>query len=251
MLQVHSDFHLETRVNLVHVRPSADYLALLGDIGDPLSPAYQYFLSECCDNFKHVIVLTGNHEYQHMKPVDTVHKGLLRFMQSKQNCTYLNNDDVLLKNTRIIGSTFWTHVPPEAADAAVEHMSDYKKIYVTEYGRLTVSASNWWHQEAVDFIDQRLRQDSTTPTVVLTHHPPIDEDILHPPQHHQSPVRSCYASDNRQLLRAPVHTWAFGHTHQHVDYVDPASGVRLLSNPLGYNHEADASAICPALIKLF
>lgn len=249
MLQVHSDLHLETRVNLVHIPVKGDYLALLGDIGNPLSNVYQYLLAECCDNFKHVIVLAGNHEYQHMHPVPQVTEAIERFVQSKQNCIYLNNEDILVKGTRLIGSTFWTRVPPHAEEAALAQMSDYRRIYMTEYGRLTVDATNTWHDEAVQFIDSRLRSDPVTPTVVLTHHPPIDSDLMHPPAFRLSPIRSCYASDNSQLLRRPVYTWAFGHTHQAVDLVE--NGVRLLSNPLGYNHEAYETDIQAALIKLF
>lgn len=69
-IQVISDLHLEFMKKLpkfLNDFKKADYLFLAGDIGYPKYPEYNsgifyQFISWCCDNYKKVFYIIGNHE---------------------------------------------------------------------------------------------------------------------------------------------------------------------------------------------
>lgn len=45
------------------IQKKCDYLALLGDIGNPFSEAYENFLAELSPKFKKIILIAGNTDY--------------------------------------------------------------------------------------------------------------------------------------------------------------------------------------------
>ena len=51
-IQYISDIHLEFRYNLPKIKALADILVLAGDIGDPRSKIYKWFLSDVSSKFK-------------------------------------------------------------------------------------------------------------------------------------------------------------------------------------------------------
>lgn len=90
--------------------------------------------------------------------------------------------------------------------------------------------------------------------VVLTHHAPIVEGVSDPKfRGLDNPLGSGFVTDltiaasgvdlagmprgRGALLKRPVHTWAFGHTHWCCDLVvgkAKEDGVRVVSNQRGY-----------------
>ena len=64
-IQYASDIHLEIRPSKFRriLTPVGDILILAGDIGHPFRRTYAQFLDWCSRNFKHVILVPGNHEY--------------------------------------------------------------------------------------------------------------------------------------------------------------------------------------------
>ncbi|KAG2492562.1 hypothetical protein HYH03_009224 [Edaphochlamys debaryana] len=73
-----SDLHLEARALEVDAvldpELTADVLCLLGDIGDPSTPAYAAFIAACAARFPTVLLLAGNNEYRNREPQRHPHK---------------------------------------------------------------------------------------------------------------------------------------------------------------------------------
>merc|ERR1712157_335291 len=73
--------------------------------------------------------------------------------------------------------------------------------------------------------------------LVLTHHTPTFTGTSNP-RHNPDPqgMSSAFSTDLEHMLRDPamaaIHTWCFGHTHYNSD--QHVSGVRLVSNQMGY-----------------
>jgi predicted phosphodiesterase len=64
-VQVVSDIHMELRNHHLPIEVSAEILALCGDIGSPTQDSYWEIIKWANTNYKHVFLITGNHEYYH------------------------------------------------------------------------------------------------------------------------------------------------------------------------------------------
>lgn len=104
-----SDLHLERRGGVAaplstlfspHVLSHADVLALLGDIGDPLSPAYRSFLTACALAFPLVLVVPGNHEFHNDEDgmdMGAVRAGLAALLDTLPNTVLMHKCAVTLE----------------------------------------------------------------------------------------------------------------------------------------------------------
>jgi predicted phosphodiesterase len=250
MLQIISDIHLEVNDQLPSLQkhPDAQSLALLGDIGHPFTQKYKNFIAECALKFDHVLIIAGNHEYYSSEhTLYEIQVEIGRICAALGNCTFLSNSLILLEGVRILGTTLWSHIPVQKQARACSANSDYLYIRATpEHGRLTPSATNKWHSDAVKFVETALADRcNTQPLVVLSHFAPLDIDDVHPAKYHGSSMRCCYATDLSALFRSPLIAWAYGHTHHPLDIT--YNGVHVLSNPHGYSYEIES---CNGLEKL-
>lgn len=247
MLQVVSDIHLEKRVvPFEHIlKPSADVLALVGDIGSPFRPGLAEFIDWCASRFHHVFYVPGNHEYYNtnMIPVEEINSRLANICNSHSNVHFLYNTVKQVGKYAFIGSVLWSHVPDEHTKTIQNMMNDYKYIFKMTNNKeskeskvdietITVSDTNAEYQKNKVFIEQAVadaRANNLTP-IVLTHHTPS--------MHMTSSPRltggvSCFAFSS--TLSCPpgiIRLWACGHTHYNFHHHQ--EGYELVSNQWGY-----------------
>lgn len=187
-LQIASDLHLEMTNRKFEdlIRPTAPYLALLGDIGvvgcdkPQHYPRYRDFMSYCSQQFRGVFIIPGNHEYysnidiemDHIRVEDRIRSICERF----PNLLLLQNKAIHFGRRKIIGSTLWSHVPSYASPTVEDAIGDYRRIYNQQPLTLTrceskgITARNWnfitpadtntWHRSAVKFIETELAASS-------------------------------------------------------------------------------------------
>jgi hypothetical protein len=237
--QLASDIHLEFydkhdkgRITPeVFLKPSAPNLALCGDIGYPLRPAYGVFLDWCSRNYELVVLTSGNHEYYSMnKTPNEIDKVIYDICARYPNVHYLQRGVLQTPKARILGCTLWSYVSPQNRAAAVESSNDYNMIMNWSVDTCRAKHSGdvaWLEKEIIYAAEQH------EPTIVMTHHLPSYELIN--PIYKSSDNNCNYASHLDRLLKHPVEAWFSGHTHKSTDMA--LHGVRCIVNPFGYPHE--------------
>ena len=260
-IQYGSDFHFELlRHGLIDFRkfltPSAPYLALAGDIGNPFDPAFQTFLDYVSAGWRHVFYVAGNHEYyKHMKPMCEVQAQIERCFAGYENLHFLHESSPSVyfaeENVAVIGLTLWTHVPAHLESLAAARMNDYVQIRVKdpELRTLTPADTNRFHAadvtrlvaeiEAWSFMKARI--------CIVTHHMP--SPLLVRPEYAGDPINCCFASDQRALLGHPaIHCWIYGHTHDAAARV--LDGVKTCVNAAGYKGEGVRGFRTDAVVEI-
>jgi predicted phosphohydrolase len=235
-----SDLHLEfDDATIPDFSVVAPILILAGDIGRPDISSLQRFLLAQCERFEHIFFIAGNHcfyqgEYENrleqLRQLDNLHPHI-HFLQNK---TYL-----LPNKLRILGTTFWTYVPPKQADAYSQRLNDYHYIstIVDNEGEksqrvITVDDTNKWHDQQHTWLAQEIKkaQRNGEHVIIITHHPPSRHDIRLL-EYKISAFTSYHLAD----CENPVRLWIYGHTHKSNDY--KINSIRLISNQRGYPGE--------------
>jgi len=131
-----SDTHLEFRkdkqasqVNLIASDSADSFLALPGDIGNPFITAYYDFIERHSQRFKHVFVVSGNHEYyssnKKQRTMKEIDEKLESIADAFPNVSFLQKKQILLDDILFMGCTLWS-----PADEMCEMlMNDYSEIY--------------------------------------------------------------------------------------------------------------------------
>lgn len=225
-IQYFSDLHLEfLKMRTMSawidsfIRVRAPVLVLCGDVGDPASPSYEDFLSHMSIRFEKVFLLSGNHEYYGKSLLttdDSIHKICSRY----PNISFLQNSFEDYGGYRFAGTTLWSHVSDPF------HVNnDFSRIQ-----GMTIDSYNGLHTEARQFIASVLRT-SPHPIIMMTHHLPSHR-VTDPFYYKWSRYQQCYSSSCDDLIRFPIHSWFYGHTHRPSTSI--LNGVRMLCNPIGY-----------------
>jgi 3',5'-cyclic AMP phosphodiesterase CpdA len=200
------------------VEPSAPYLVLAGDIGDPFSDAYREFLHRASGAFRRVFVVAGNHEF--FGPglaggPGPVHARIAAVCEAAPagNVTFLERSSFELEEhggVTIVGLTLWSHIPREHWDAACRDMADFKYVRgltPASYGRAHREHAAWLQGQlhAAVAAGRRL--------VVVTHHAPsmVGTSLA---RYTHDPLRFCYKNQMDHLVSMPCNlAWVCGHTH--------------------------------------
>lgn len=223
-IQYISDLHDKYPI----IRPKCKYLALLGDIGNPMSKSYQKFIKEMSLLFNKVFVISGNHEYYCNTLYATDHL-IERICDETPNCIYLNNKAILVdEGFLIVGSTLWSDID----DKTIDYMNDFRYIYESARTLLTPTTYRKKHYDSVEFIKYQV--DKNIPTIILTHHAPhIDMNG----SYKNSGYCSGFSTDLTYLnnKHKNIKCWLSGHTHQCLTILK--DGVLCSSNCLGYQNE--------------
>lgn len=247
-MQVASDLHLERHDKTFDrlIVPSADYLALAGDIGsidDPRNKErYIKFLEYCSRNFKQVYLIPGNHEYystpREPKTMSAIDKELDTICDYFHNVYFLQTRAVKIDTTafRIIGATMWSNIPSYAYHQVNTQIRDYRNIYHGDE-LVTVPHINKIHISQSKFIEDELKKDGDA--IVLTHHAPLTRGTSMPFFEElqvnglRQPMSTAFSSHMDYLFEhASLRCWIFGHTHFQTDF--KFKNVRVISNPHGY-----------------
>jgi len=254
--QIISDIHVEFPrvVELLPreaLEPAAPYLVLLGDIGYPTNEKYKNLLLNATEKFKKVFVLAGNHEYYNTEY--NACKQLIRDICSEgDNLIFMDKTSLLVDGIRVLGTTLWSHIPPEVAATIASGINDYHKIRVKdpntgEVNRLTVAQSVAWFNDEVEWLKSEiaLAKEEGEKVVVFTHHAPSTRGTSHP-RFDGSPNNAAFSTNLEHLMGDPVVLWCFGHTHYSSDQV--IKGTRLVSNQVGYISMAEKSGFEPGKV---
>lgn len=251
-IQYASDLHLEvlppTTPFSEILTPVAPLLILAGDICPVSNPVYADFLRWCSRGWKHVLVISGNHEYfcevpQNIPDIDTE---IDRILYTLPNVQYLNpcetsRETVVFKGIRFLGATLWSNIDKRIwTSPTILKKGEFTHTYLN--GRPStpeyLTQLHEFHRARLAYWIQRSKE----PVVVITHHMP--SYALVSPEYKATESVSCYASSCEDLMESKVAIWICGHAHKAMEWVAP-SGTRCVMNARGYPDQVIAGGYSP------
>lgn len=234
-IQLVSDLHNEAHA----WQPDAgvDYhdtvLVVAGDISTR-SQAGEWLVT-VADRYKAVVAVLGNHDYWDSSAENVVGR-IRERLRNHPNIHVLDRDTVVIDDTRFVGCTLWTYVPPDAQMSVQQTIRDYERIRVAHgQARLTVGQVNAWHEKDKAFLAHELAQPFEGTTFVVTHHAPSSRSIDARYKEHAASahLNNAYHTNLEEWVRPLAFDgWVHGHTHHSFDY--PFGSGRLICNPRGY-----------------
>lgn len=276
-IQYVSDIHLETRPNTSSrcfkdiLDPVAPYLALCGDIGNPLTPNYEEFLKYCSDNFVTIFYVLGNHEYYNSYKVEKLLKSRkfitdLQFKELSEkleldsvesrlrkirgvcskytNIRLLNQDSYKFPDSDyvIIGCTLWSKLKMHPYKYTA--FNDFYRICEDNDSLLHPDTYNKWNSSDKEYIRNTLKtlyeENPNYKIIVLTHHCPtydviVDKYRLDDPDN----MNSFFANDGEGLVGVnqtlSPKLWLCGHTHGCKKIT--VNNTIIATNTYGYDGE--------------
>ncbi|KAL1872954.1 hypothetical protein Daus18300_004094 [Diaporthe australafricana] len=267
-LQILSDLHLESpkAYDFYEIKPTAPYLALLGDIGCVSDPAYLTFLSAQVAQFRIVFHLLGNHE-PYGSSWDTAITTLRAFEEANRReraqspdsgigeYVLLDRDEFHLpqQNLTILGCTLFSDVPAASMTDVSLGLNDFFLI-----DGWTVEQHVEAHRRDVAWLNERVgsveREHPGRRVVVLTHHSPTVDARTVNPRFAASKISSGFATDlsgEECWKGGNVVFWAFGHTHYNFErFHDEDTGKAVYSNQRGYYFAQAAGFVEDSMVKI-
>lgn len=241
-LKIHlaSDLHLEFLAqqypgHRIIEHTDADILVLAGDIHNRC---------QAIGVFKDwpvpVIYIHGNHEFYEEDADQMV--GRLRAVAAGTNVHFLENDEYIFGGVRFLGCCLWTdyalHGEGEeevsaAMCEAAKSMRDHEVIRVAG-GMFMPHHARALHEASRAWLERKLDEHFSGPTVVVTHHGPHPGSIHR--RYQGDPVNPAFHSDLTALMGRAKY-WFHGHTHSSCRYsVTGPNGISttVIANPCGY-----------------
>lgn len=269
-LQILSDLHLESpkAYDFYEIKPSALYLALLGDIGCVSDPDYLTFLTTQLAQFRIVFHVLGNHE-PYGSTWDATIKKLREFQEQKRKqraqspesvigeYALLDRDEFHLPshNLTILGCTLFSDVPARSMTDVSLGLNDFFRI-----GDWTVEQHVEAHRRDLAWLNGRVAAIAREQhhlgrrVVVLTHHSPTVDARTVNPRFANSRISSGFATDLRGEEcwgSGNVVLWAFGHTHYTFGrFRDEGTGMVVYSNQRGYYFAQATGFVEDDVVKL-
>ena len=252
-IAIYSDLHLEfLRDGWRPPKLAVDVVLLPGDIDvgtHGIDWATETFLSGA--NPPTVIYVAGNHEFYYAD-INAMFT-LLRERASASGVVFLENNHVVLGNTRFLGADLWSNFALYGNGPEVAMSQDQARMFIRDYGviRNEVPASaqradpvpalldpvhtTLMHERSAMWLDETLSKPFNGKTVVVTHFAPhlgcVD------PRFNGDALSPYFVSDMAWLMRKhQIDLWVFGHTHHSVDF-EADNGCRVVSNQRGYPHD--------------
>jgi hypothetical protein len=236
--QVLSDIHLEFDGAVDVGEPTAPFLLLAGDIGvchDSRFPQLEAFIGNCCEKWRGVFFVAGNHESYNGNLTETNTK-LKRLSRGIENFHFLDCDyfDVPSTDVRVLGCTLWSYVTDEGG----EMLNDFRVIHdldVASYRALHHGHVRWLEGQCAAAAVANKR------VVVVTHHAPFVAGLVPNVSSGGTLLRNgCLGTDIMDKFgksRFPhLQAWVYGHTH--LSKRCEINGIRVISNQWGYPHDA-------------
>jgi hypothetical protein len=210
-IQIASDLHLEFYAGHEFppdddiIVPSAERLALIGDIGLAFDANLASFLHRQADRFVEVFYVAGNHEfYNHGRQEHSVVEQLewIRNVCSQRaNLHFLEQSVLERQGVRILATSLWSHVPIEFANEAANFLNDYQLSFVVDgkgdglRRKLRPSDTNQWHAANVAWLQKEIEGAPRNQSIlVLTHHTPMLLGTSNP-RYEGNPMTHCFSTD--------------------------------------------------------
>jgi predicted phosphodiesterase len=241
-IQILSDLHLESPAayDVFEITPTAEYLALLGDIGYTKDARLIEFLRKQLPKFKVIFYVLGNHEPYHSSYAAS--KQLLLTLQAETE-QQASGKFVLLDQTQydlsptvsILGCTLFSNITAAQKDFVSFGLNDFYHIEnwtVEEHVQKHESELRWLNEEV-----KKLMEEPDRKIIIVSHYSPTDNARSVDPQHGSSKISSGFMTDlSREICFSSeqVKVWAFGHTHFNCEFEHSISRTRLVTNQRGY-----------------
>lgn len=226
---LHFEFHQDAGRHFVrelcavnsHAMP--DVLILAGDIAT--QRILKNSLKMFADSFKHVVYVTGNHEYYN-SDFKTIEDIIRDVEDTTKNFHWLQNKRVEIDGKHFAGATLWFEANEDSKGA-------YLKSCINDF-RL-IEKCDPIAFERFEWTEKFLRTKVMEGDIVVTHHLPSQKSVA---ARFKNSLLNCYfvAEVDHVILENKPALWIHGHTHDSCDYnIGP---TRIVCNPYGYfSHE--------------
>lgn len=236
IIQYASDLHLEFEENSKYllnnpILPVADILILAGDIGylDHYTFSDHPFWDWASNNFKHVIITLGNHEFYSGFDVKNIELGAVG--EIRKNIHWYYNKSIVIDDIEFIMTPLWSYIVPSAEFIVESRISDFKCI---RYNNKKLSAHNFnkLHRDSLTFLKDSLKSRRASKVVCVTHHLPTLNCM--DKQFKGDILSSAFVSEQYDLIEGSlVDYWIYGHSHRNIGELTIGK-TKLVSNQLGY-----------------
>lgn len=261
-----SDLHFDCG-NYPHVKKintdGVDIIILAGDIGNKFQA--MNFIKPFLDKGIAVIYVLGNHEFynENTQPltIAEIKDGWKKRSDKNPNLYVLDNDAVVIKGIKFIGSTGWTQLTPEKflkseVSSELSFSSDFQKImktklmkgYVIVRGKpITIEQYQELHNKDIEYIKSEIAKPFEGKKILITHHPLVKEsnNPIYPTGTFNFQL---YCSEYGEMIaKSDLDYYFHGHVHHSCQYY---LGKTLVDcNAFGYaryneiNHEHNPNHI--------
>ena len=232
--------------NHLHKFEASPYTSYVeADTNRERAQLYRKFMFDISQEFKHVVVVAGNHEFYGGKWEQSLNTLRLEYGQF-DNIHFLERDCATIDGVTFVGGTLWTDMnnfdPLTLHDTKI-FMNDFSQIVddTRGYSKLKPATTVTRHVQTKQYI-QYVARETPGPVVVVGHHAPSFLSIG-PQYKAQTLTNGAYASElSEEILDNPnIKLWCHGHTHTSFDY--NIGDCRIVCNPRGYvGYESRAKA---------
>lgn len=237
------NINCDNSINLANIN-----LLLAGDIGNPHMDNYWCFLIDCASKYKHVIFITGNHEYYNIdKSKKYTISEIELYIASKlielnlSNLYYLNNSHCEIEGVIYYGSTLWSHIDDKNKLRIQYSISDYEHIYIDSNKLLTCDGVNSLHTSQLNMLKGFIEShDESKKLIILTHHLPTPH-LSHYKYKIYGSLYQAFYTDLSDIFSDKITLWICGHTHTPMKYTH--NNTKFITNPIGYPNENKSNKI--------
>ncbi|WP_445504801.1 metallophosphoesterase [Microvirga sp. G4-2] len=216
--------------------PDCDVIVIAGDAGEQMSRKSIPWVAETFGRYGlPTIYVPGNHDFYGSHLIHEVRKAQL-VAEHYGIHLLATGQSVVIGDTRFVGATLWTDFDLGgyghfAELEAMKYLNDYRYIRTEAYRKTLPKDTAAQHVAQRYRIEQVLAQPFEGPTVVVTHHAPLERSLQH--GRVESELDAAYASNLSQTIEqyAPE-LWIHGHIHRNRDYTHDRT--RVVANPRGY-----------------
>jgi 3',5'-cyclic AMP phosphodiesterase CpdA len=258
-IQFFSDLHIGVApIKRITIGPYVDVVVVAGDVCEGVRNAFEHLRRIVPERIP-VVMTAGNHEFYRRVWSEEIAQA--KSMAGDFNILFLEDDVVLIGDTRFMGSTLWTNYrlfgdanAAVAMETARRGMNDHRLITWQKdpWKRFRPEEALLLHERSRAFIADALTMPFTGNTVVVTHHAPHFGSVEK--RFQRDVLTAAFASDLTNVIvgrgtaddsndlvghdRGGAMIWNHGHVHASSDYL--VGETRILANPHGYGAENPA-----------
>jgi Icc-related predicted phosphoesterase len=252
-IQFFSDLHIGVApLKRITIGADIDAVVVAGDVCEGVKNAFEHVRRIVPERIP-VVMTAGNHEFYRRVWSEEIAQG--KSLAGNFNIFFLEEDAVLIGDTRFIGSTLWTNYrlfgdanAAVAMETARRGMNDHRLITWQKdpWKRFRPEEALLLHERSRRFIVDALTTPFAGNTVVVTHHAPHFGSVEK--RFQNDVLTAAFASDLTDVIaiggadrdghQRQNLIWNHGHVHASSDY--NVGGVRILANPHGYGPENPA-----------
>lgn len=211
---------------------------LAGDIGAAKRPdQYAEYLTRLKDQFDHVILVLGNHEFYRMDYFKTLE--VMKTIADNTGVILMDvefgTENATIDGINFFGSTLWIDFnknDPFVKPRVARSINDFRVI------------TNFNTEKALEVHRRTIKKINWNADVVITHHMPILRE------HSKFPIDAvtygfCCTDLERKIMQSKIKFWLYGHTHDSASY--EIGKTQIVSNQMGYHTEILTIAYNPTL----